>query len=137
MVNETPGLTGAFSRAAVRGAEMRARASGFVDATAERGRRIYDGAVNETADAMSAASDTVESVGEQAHSTGKAIRKSSRRAARAIHRGERNLRASDPAAITATATAAMRRHTFAFAMAGAAVLAFLTMKVLRRRSREA
>lgn len=135
--NETPGLAGAFSRAAVRGAAMRARASDLVDATAEQGRRIYDGAVNETADAMSSASDTVETVGEQAHSTGKAIRKNTKRAARALHRGERNLRASDPAAIAATATDAMRRHTFAFAMAGAAVLAFITMKALRRRSREA
>ena len=132
MDNENRGLAGTVARAAVRGREVRARASGIVDAAAERGRRVYDSAADGTADAMSSASEAVEAVGERAHAAGNGIRKNTKRAARAITRGEKNVRGSDPRDIVDATTAAVRRHGFAFAMAGAAVLAFLTVKIMRR-----
>lgn len=132
MDKENGGLEGAIARANVRGIQVRARASHMVDEAAERGRRVYDSAVNEAAEAMSSASDKVEAVGEKAHSTGKAIRKRSKRTARAIARGEKNLRDSDPREIVDAAAVAVRRHAFAFAAAGAAVLAFITVKLIRR-----
>ena len=131
MNNEIRGLAGTVERVAKRGREVRAHASNIVDAAAERGRHVYDSTVNGTADAMSSASDTVEAVGEKARSTGIAIRQRSKRAARAIHRREMTLRDSDPRAIVDATAAAVRRHSFAFAVAGAAMLAFLTMKFLR------
>jgi hypothetical protein len=132
MDKEKGGLAGTIARANVRGIQVRARASHLVDAAAERGRRVYDGAVNEAAGALSSASDTVDAVGKRAHSTGEAIRKGSKRTARAITRGEKNLRDSDPREIADAAASAVRRHRFAFAAAGAAVLAFITMKIMRR-----
>ncbi len=132
MVKENPGFAGTFARAQARGKEMRARASDIADDAAVRGRRVYDIAVNEAAEAMSSASDTVEAVGTKAHAAGKVIRKDAKRAARAITRGEMNLRHSDPRVIADAATATVRRHGFAFAVAGAAVLAFLMMRIVRR-----
>jgi len=134
MNKENGGLAGTIERASMRGGEVRARASHVVDAAAERGRRVYDSAVNEAAEALSSASDTVEAVGEKAHSTGNAIRKRSKRAARAITRGEKNLRGADPREIVDAATSAVRRHRFAFAVAGVAVLAFVTVKIMHRRN---
>ena len=132
MDEENGGLAGTIGRANERGIQVRARASHMVDAAAEQGRRVYDSAVNEAAEAMSSASDTVAAVGEKAHSTGKAIRKGSKRTARAITRGGKHLRDSDPREIVDAAAGAVRRHRFAFAAAGAAVLAFITMKLMRR-----
>ena len=132
MNSQNSGLTGTVARAAARGNEVRARASDILDAAAERGRRVYDSAVNEAAEALSSASDTVEAVGEKAQSAGNAIRKGSRRAARAITRGEANLRGFDPREMVDAAASAVRRHRFAFAVAGAAVLTFITVKIMRR-----
>jgi hypothetical protein len=134
MRKETLGLANAVERAAARSRQMRARASNIVDVAAERSRNVYDGAVNEAAEAMSSASDTLEVVGERAQSTGNAIRKRSKRAARAINRGETNLRAYEPRTIVDSAAAAMRRHSFAFTVAGAAALAYFTLKVIRREA---
>ena len=134
MDKENGRLAGTIAQASQRGSEVRARALNIVDAAAERGRRVYDSAVNEAAGALSSASGTVEAVGEKAHSTGNAIRKGSKRTARAITRGEKNLRGADPRAIADAAASAVRRHRLAFAVAGAAVLTFITVKIMRRRN---
>lgn len=132
MTKETLGLARTVQRATERGREVRARASDIVDAAAERGRRAYDTAVNGTADVMATASDTVEAVGQKAHTAGTGIRRSTKRAARAMTRGEKNLRRSDPGDIVDAAAAAVRRHQVAFAVVGAAMLAFITVRIMRR-----
>jgi hypothetical protein len=132
MDKQNSGLAVTGARAGTRRDELRTRASDFIESAAERGRRVYDSAVNEAAEALSSASDTAETVGDRARSAGNAIRKSSRRAARAIHRGEASLRGADPRAMVEAAASSVRRHRVAFALAGAPVLAFITVKVMRR-----
>ena len=133
MSKENSRLAGTVERVVAQGSEVRARASDLVGAAAERGRRVYDSAVNGTAEALSSASTKVEAAGEKAHSAGNAIRRSSKRAARAIARSERSLRDSDPRDLVDAAASAVRRHRYAFAVAGAAVLTFITVKIMRRR----
>jgi len=113
---------------------VQARAADVIDGASESAHRAYEGVTGEAADAMASVAESVTAVGDTARSAGRAIRRRTKVAARAIDRSGKKLRDSDPDQILESAAASMQRHRFALAVAGAAVLAFAMVSVLRRKA---
>jgi hypothetical protein len=133
MDQEKRGVAGMLGRAS---GNVQARAAEVIDGASESAHRAYEGVTGEAADAMSSVAESVTAVGDTARSAGQAIRRRTKRAARAIDRGGKKLRDSDPDQIIESAAASVQRHRLALAVAGAAVvLAFVAVSVLRRRER--
>lgn len=130
MDQEKRGIAGMMGRAS---GTVQARATEVIDGASEGAHRAYEGVTDEAADAMASVADSVTSVGDTARSAGQAIRRRTKRAARTINRGGKKLRDSDPDRIVESAVASVQRHRLALALAGAAVLAFAMVSVLRRR----
>ena len=112
---------------------VQARAVEVMDGASAGAHRAYEGVTGEAADAMASVAESVTAVGDSARSAGQAIRRRSKVAARAIDRGGKKLRDSDPDLILESAAASVQRHPFAFAFAGAAVLALVMVSLLRAR----
>jgi hypothetical protein len=112
---------------------VQARAVEVMDGASAGAHRAYEGVTGEAADAMASVAESVTAVGDSARSAGQSIRRRSKVAARAIDRSGKKLRASDPDQLLESAVASVQRHRFAFAVAGAAVLALVTVSVLRSR----
>jgi hypothetical protein len=132
MDQEKRGVAGMLGRAS---GNVQARAADVIDGASESAHRAYEGVTGEAADAMASVAESVTAVGDTARSAGQAIRRRTKRAARAIGRGGKKLRDSDPDQILESAAASVQRHRFALAVAGAAVLAFVAVSVLRRKER--
>jgi hypothetical protein len=104
-----------------------------MDGVSAGAHRAYEGVTGEAADAMASVAESVTAVGDSARSAGQSIRRRSKVAARAIDRSGKKLRASDPDQLLESAAASVRRHRFAVAVAGAAVLTLVMVSVLRNR----
>lgn len=131
-MEETGGIAGRLGRAS---GNAQARAAEMIDGASESAHRAYGGVTAEAADAMASVAESVTAAGDSARSAGQAIRRRTKLAARAIDRGGKKLRDSDPDEILESAVASVQRHRFAFAVAGAAVLAFFAVSILRRKDR--
>jgi len=114
---------------------VQARAADVIDGASESAHRAYEGVTGGAADAMASVAESVTAVGDTARSAGQAIRRRTKSAARAIDRGGKKLRDSDPDQILESTAASVQRHRFALAVASAAVLAFVAVSVLRRNHR--
>ena len=114
---------------------VQARAADVIDGASKSAHRAYEGVTGGAADAMASVAESVTAVGDTARSAGQAIRRRTKSAARAIDRGGKKLRDSDPDQILESTAASVQRHRFALAVASAAVLAFVAVSVLRRNDR--
>jgi hypothetical protein len=112
---------------------VQARAVEVMEGASESAHRAYEGVTAEAADAMASVAESVTAAGDTARSAGQAIRRRTKVAARAIDRGGKKLRESDPDQILESAAASLQRHRIAFAVAGAAVLAFFVLWRKERR----
>lgn len=129
-MNQKQGIGGVLSRATGNVQELAAE---VMEGASESAHRAYGGATGEAADALASVAGSVTAVGDTAHSTGKAIRRGTKRAARSIDRGGKKVRKSDPDEILEAAAASVQRHRFTLAVAGAAVLTYATVSFLWRK----
>jgi hypothetical protein len=130
MDQEKRGIAGRLGRAS---GNVQARAVEVMEEASESAHRAYEGVTAEAADAMASVAESVTAAGDTARSAGQAIRRRTKVAARAIDRGGKKLRESDPDQILESAAASLQRHRIAVAVAGAAVLAFFVLWRKERR----